>query len=289
MSRARYNASQTTAAAFPAQGRGCFTGYLLPPLAVLVIGALLAVFAFTLTPQHMTVQAAPATPIHDRILDSAVGAFIPDPAVSRGASARGSADAIPRPPAAPPQAVLEMTFVEDSLPAAPAGASSTLSPVFTAEVQHWGPAITRWSRVAGIDPNLAATVMQIESCGDPAATSGSGAMGLFQVMPFHFAAGDSPYAPDTNAQRGLDYLRRSLLAAHNDARLAFAGYNGGIGVIGRSEWSWPAETIRYTYWGSGIYADALAGQAVSPRLNEWLNAGGYGLCARASSRLGLGE
>jgi hypothetical protein len=261
MSRARYyDSPPPRAAAFPTQGRGSSTGYLLPPLAVLVIGALLAIFAFTMTPQNLTVQAAAGTAPRSRILDSAVGAFIPDP--PRGASSSGTADTIPGPPAAPPQAVLQMTFPDQSVQVqvVPA-ASSTLSPVFTPEVQHWSSEIVRWSRAAGVDPNLTATVMQIESCGDPSATSSSGAMGLFQVMPFHFAGSDSPYAPDTNALRGLDYLRRSLAAANNDARLALAGYNGGIGVIGRSEWAWPAETIRYAYWGGGIYADAISGRA----------------------------
>ncbi|HEX8990809.1 MAG TPA: hypothetical protein VF784_03955, partial [Anaerolineales bacterium] len=77
--------------------------------------------------------------------------------------------------------------------------------------------------------------------------------------------------------------------AGNDARLAFAGYNGGISVISRSEWSWPAETVRYAYWGSGIYADAIAGLSQSSRLNEWLAAGGSGLCARAGQRLGINK
>jgi hypothetical protein len=250
-----------------------------------VIGTLLAVFALTVTPQNISVQAAASTPLHDRILDGAVGAFIPDQ--QQGASSTGAANTIPRPPAAPPNAVLQMTFVSKPVQALPAGSSGKLSPVFTPQVQYWRDAITRWSRTAGIDPNLAATVMQIESCGDPSATSGSGAMGLFQVMPFHFTSADSPYAPDTNALRGLDYLRRSLSTANNDARLAFAGYNGGIGVIGRSEWAWPAETIRYAYWGSGIYQDAISGKNDSPRLNEWLAAGGSGLCSRAGAKLGI--
>ena len=286
MSRARYETTlEATAAAFPNQGRGCLTGYILPPLAVLIIGTLLAVFALTVTPENISVQAAASTPIHDRVLDSAVGAFIPSE--PKGASTSGTVDTIPAPPAAPPKAALQMTFINEPVQAAPADSSSTLSPVFTPEVQYWSDAITRWSHAAGVDPNLTATVMQIESCGDPSATSGSGAMGLFQVMPFHFTAQDSPYAPDTNALRGLNYLRRSLSAANNDARLAFAGYNGGIGVIGRSEWTWPAETIRYAYWGSGIYADAISGKSESTRLNEWLTAGGSGLCSRAGNRLGI--
>src|SRR3972149_6264675 len=66
------------------------------------------------------------------------------------------------------------------------GSIPILSPIFTPEVQHCADKIQGWSASAGIDPNLVATVMQIESCGDPQALSRSGAMGLFQVMPYHF-------------------------------------------------------------------------------------------------------
>ena len=173
-----------------------------------------------------------------------------------------------------------------------AGSDSTPSQIaalFTAEVQYWGSALTRWAAEAGLDPNLAAVVMQIESCGDPRALSRSGAIGLFQVMPYHFAASDAPYLPDINAARGLGYLQRSLSAAAGDARLAFAGYNGGIGIIGRPEYAWPAETVRYAYWGSGIYSDARGGSSTSSRLDEWLAAGGASLCRSARLRLGLAE
>jgi hypothetical protein len=163
----------------------------------------------------------------------------------------------------------------------------SISPVFTPEVQYWAGKIQAWAAAAGLDPNLAATVMQIESCGDPRALSGSGAMGLFQVMPYHFTANDDPYTPDTNALRGLDYLVRSLDTAHGDARLALAGYNGGIGVIGWAESAWPLQTQHYAYWGSGIYADASSGVSESPRLQEWLDANGISLCRQAHDRLGI--
>jgi soluble lytic murein transglycosylase-like protein len=162
-----------------------------------------------------------------------------------------------------------------------------LSPVFRPEVQYWSGAIQGWAAAAGLDPNLVATVMQIESCGDPRARSRAGAMGLFQVMPYHFAGDDDPYNPDTNAARGLAYLKRSLEAADGDARLALAGYNGGVGVIGRSESTWAAETQRYAYWGSGIYAEASSGATESLRLVEWMAAGGASLCRQASARLGI--
>jgi soluble lytic murein transglycosylase-like protein len=106
-------------------------------------------------------------------------------------------------------------------------------------------------------------------------------------MPYHFLSTDDPTTPDTNAARGLAYLGRSLSASGDDVRLALAGYNGGIGLISRAEWSWPAETIRYTYWGSGIYTDAQSGASRSSRLDEWLSAGGASLCRRAGQTLGI--
>ncbi len=158
-----------------------------------------------------------------------------------------------------------------------------LSPLFTPEIHFWGDKIMVWASQTGLDPNLIATIMQIESCGDSRATSGAGAMGLFQVMPYHFETGENPYYPDTNALRGLGYLKKSLDTANGDFRLAFAGYNGGIGVIPNPESSWANETQRYAYWGSGIYADALQGASKSARLDEWLGHGGASLCAQASA------
>jgi len=162
-----------------------------------------------------------------------------------------------------------------------------LSPIFTREVQHWANAITRWSNASALDPNLVAVIMQIESCGDPSARSSAGAMGLFQVMPFHFQLGEDSYDPEINALRGLNYLTRSLQAANGDARLALAGYNGGIGVISRGEWTWHAQTKRYVQYGAPIYADAHSGATTSPMLDEWYQKYGAGLCRDASQRLGL--
>jgi hypothetical protein len=165
--------------------------------------------------------------------------------------------------------------------------TSSISAVFTPEVQYWATSIVQWANNAGIDPNLAATVIQIESCGDPHALSLAGAIGLFQVMPFHFSETDDPYDPDTNALRGLAYLKRSLDKSNGDIRLALAGYNGGIGVIDRSESTWAGETIRYTYWGSGIYKDATGGDSKGLHLQEWINANGLYLCMHAAERLGI--
>lgn len=210
-----------TSAAGQDQGSGCLSGFMLPPLAVLLVSAVLAVLALR--------QPAPA-----------------------------------------------------SVMAAAHPAPDGLSSIFRPEVLHWGDSIVRWAAEAGVDPNLAAVVMQIESCGDPRALSRSGAMGLFQVMPFHFATADNPYNPDTNALRGLNYLSRSLQTAGGNARLALAGYNGGIGVISRAEWAWPTETQRYVRYGAPIYEDALRGAAQSAALDEWYAKYGVNLCRQAS-------
>jgi len=162
-----------------------------------------------------------------------------------------------------------------------------IAPLFTKEVQYWAPQIVAWANEFGLDPNMAATVMQIESCGDPNAVSGAGAQGLFQVMPFHFAAGESMLDPDTNAKRGMAYLAEGMRQTGGDINRTFAGYNGGHGTAARSWDTWPAETQRYYVWSTGIYQDAAAGSSSSVRLNEWLAAGGASLCRQAAARLGI--
>jgi len=162
-----------------------------------------------------------------------------------------------------------------------------IAPLFTPEVQYWSMSILRWSGIANLDPNLVATVMQIESCGDEFARSSAGAVGLFQVMPFHFASTDNPFDPDTNALRGLTYLERMFNAAKHNVSWSLAAYNGGPSLIGLNEWMWPAETIRYVYWGSGIYTDAMQMRSSSRRIDEWLAVDGASLCRKAHQQLSL--
>lgn len=171
-------------------------------------------------------------------------------------------------------------------PASAAGGGG-IAPLFTREVQHWAPQIVAWAAEFGLDPNMAATVMQIESCGDPNAVSSAGAQGLFQVMPFHFSPGEEMQDPNTNARRGMAYLALGMEQTGGDTSRTFAGYNGGHGTAARGWETWPAETQRYYVWSTGIYKDAVAGSATSETLNQWLAAGGAGLCQQAAARLGL--
>jgi hypothetical protein len=167
--------------------------------------------------------------------------------------------------------------------------SLELSPVFTPEVQYWQDEIVEWTVEYWLPPNLIATLMQIESCGNPTVVSSVGASGLFQVMPYHFAEGEDFFDPDTNAKRGLTYFAEGLARANGDVGLALAGYNGGHGAIELVPDQWSAETQDYQYWGSGIYQDAEAGLTESPTLQEWLASGGADLCQQARINLGLAE
>lgn len=261
MPRARLqNQDDWQTAADSENGSGCLSFYALPPLAALVIAGFLAFIAIKSPLSSATL------PINNSTMLIQTSAAPIDSLVQ------------------PAQAVVTpiWSFASDE-----ASTTSGLSPIFTKEVQHWGNDIIRWANTAGVDPNLAATVMQIESCGDPRATSRSGAMGLFQVMPFHFRFGENPYDPDTNALRGMNYLARALSTGSGNARLAMAGYNGGVGVISRSEWLWPAETKRYVLYGAPIYEDARSGATSSAMLTEWYQKYGAGLCRQAAQRLGI--
>jgi soluble lytic murein transglycosylase-like protein len=195
----------------------------------------------------------------------------------------------------PPKAVITVSLLMiaflSMIPAPSAEKSSSsknqIASLFTEEVRYWESKIVVWSEDWNLDPNFVATIMQIESCGDPKARSSAGAMGLFQVMPVHFSGDDDPYKPNVNARRGLAYMKLALDTRGGDPRLALAGYNGGITGAQRPESDWPSETIRYVYWGVGIYEDALNGKDTSDRLQEWLAAGGNSLCNQAAGNLGL--
>ena len=248
MPRARFqNQDDWQTAAAYETGSGCLSFYLLPPFAVLVIAGFLTLLAL-----NSPISTSALMINNPNSSDPSLGLTTSSQLVSQSETS-----------------------------------SSDLSPIFTREVQHWGDDLVRWAKAASVDPNLAAVVMQIESCGDPQAVSRSGAMGLFQVMPFHFHRGENSYNPDTNALRGMNYLSRSLAAGGGNARLALAGYNGGFGVIARGEGTWAAETKRYVYSGAPIYDDARSGATSSAMLDEWYRKYGAGLCQQANRRLGI--
>ena len=157
---------------------------------------------------------------------------------------------------------------------------------FSQTVLFWYAEIQSWAEDFDLDPLLIATVMQIESCGDPQAISPAGAQGLFQVMPYHFQPNEDMLDPQTNAARGLTYLRNALNKSNGNVQLALAGYNGGHTQIDRQPDHWPEETKRYVAWGWGIYQDAQLGMIPGQTLTAWLDAGGQHLCRQAEISIG---
>ncbi|MAU10217.1 MAG: hypothetical protein CL607_10375 [Anaerolineaceae bacterium] len=194
-----------------------------------------------------------------------------------------------------PLLILTVLLLPTLIPAAWEGFSNLMdqlkggdiAPFFTPSVQHWDPKIEAWAGIYDVDPNLLATVMQIESCGHPNVASHAGAQGLFQVMPFHFANGEVMLDPDTNAMRGATVLKECKAFVGDNIGMILACYNGGPSVASRPFTNWPAETQRYYLWGAGIYNDAYHQLPVSPTLTDWLNAGGRSLCDSAEAELGF--
>lgn len=158
-----------------------------------------------------------------------------------------------------------------------------LPAMFRPEILFWADDIDRWSRKYNVSPLLVATVMQIESCGDPYAQSAAGAMGLFQVMPFHFTAGENGFDPEINAKRGLIYLTQRQSAAGADVTLTLGQYNSGQAALYRPFSTWPPETKRYVFYGVQIYNDAVAGKSSSDALESWYDVYGKSLCAEAAA------
>jgi hypothetical protein len=112
--------------------------------------------------------------------------------------------------------------------------SGSISNIFTPQVLSWENEILRWYIQYGkssegyeASPNLIATVMRIESNGNKNAISKAGALGLFQVMPYHFKEGEKSFDPDTNARVGLKILAECLDQADDKIGPALACYNGG--------------------------------------------------------------
>lgn len=120
-----------------------------------------------------------------------------------------------------------------------------LSQAFPVEIQRWKDLIERYAREYNLDPDLVGAVIYVESwfppdyapgytrCPDgavtPSCTSRSGAIGIMQVMPFHFKPGEDGRDPETNIRKGCAILRYSIdkMGTIEDGlRAYYAGVNG---------------------------------------------------------------
>lgn len=101
---------------------------------------------------------------------------------------------------------------------------------------NWMPQITAAAQKYGVDPLLAAAVVDVESGGDPKAVSKAGARGLMQLMPG--TAGDlgvqDSFDPEQNIDGGVRYLAQQLKRFGGDTAKALAAYNAGPGGVPKS-------------------------------------------------------
>jgi len=138
--------------------------------------------------------------------------------------------------------------------------TETLPSYFSEAVQYWWclGKIQEWADAWGVDRQAVATIIQIESCGHPGSSSSIGAMGLFQVMPFHFGQGEDGWDIETNAKVGMEYFTTGVSKAQAmgfsglDALAEAAkGYNWGHNNIGKTP-EVNSEPWRFELWFRGF-------------------------------------
>ncbi len=93
--------------------------------------------------------------------------------------------------------------------------------------------VTHQPGTAKVPPGLVLAVMQVESDFNRWAVSGSGAVGLMQVMPYWperlGMKGYELVRVTDNIRMGCAILRYYLEITHDDVRLALEEYNGSVG------------------------------------------------------------
>ncbi|MDX9858169.1 MAG: transglycosylase SLT domain-containing protein [candidate division Zixibacteria bacterium] len=136
----------------------------------------------------------------------------------------------PVPIAKPVRQPIELPSKKEPMPVeSPAKQSST-----DVIRSRFGDLIDRAAEEHNLDSALIASVIRVESEGDPAAVSPAGAKGLMQLMDgtaAELGVVDS-LDPAQNIEGGSRYLA-AMLKRFGDVRLALAAYNAGPGAVER--------------------------------------------------------
>lgn len=123
------------------------------------------------------------------------------------------------------------------------GLAIALLPRIFAEISYplaYEDVIKREATAHDLDPYLVAGVIYAESRFKPTATSGVGARGLMQIMPFtgqgiarrlgESFTTDSLYDPETNIRYGTFHLQGLMGRYSSNVEAALVAYNGGGGA-----------------------------------------------------------
>lgn len=113
-----------------------------------------------------------------------------------------------------------------------------------APVDRWNAHVQVAAKQAGVPANLLKAIMRLESGGNPNVVSPAGAIGLMQVMPYHFKPGQNPYDPQTNISVAAQLLR-SLYDRYGSWEAATKAYFGGTPDATGADYYGTTTT---TYW-----------------------------------------
>lgn len=111
----------------------------------------------------------------------------------------------------------------------PNGKKSGSSGQLTSPGANIGSLISTSANKYGLDPKLVSAVAQTESGYRADAVSGSGAVGVMQLMPETAAelGVNNVYDPAQNIDGGAKYLKQMLTTFNGDVSKAVAAYNAG--------------------------------------------------------------
>ncbi|MBU3133641.1 lytic transglycosylase domain-containing protein [Clostridium gasigenes] len=129
-------------------------------------------------------------------------------------------------------------------------------------------AVDKYATQYGIDKNLVLGIIKQESNFDANAVSGSGAMGVMQLMDFNCEAYGitDPLNIEQNVEGGVKHIKEYLNMFNGNVEMALMAYNGGQGTMERRGvkssndlYKMPSETQNYVpkvmnYYKNGISA-----------------------------------
>jgi hypothetical protein len=125
---------------------------------------------------------------------------------------------------------------------------------FSENVRRWCDLITRTAHEHGIDANLIAAVMTVESAGNPDAYSRSGAVGLMQVMP------RDGLAASFTCVNGPCFANRPSMNELYDPEFNLQYAGGMLAGLFNRHGSWRDALFAYGPTGTGYsYADKVLG------------------------------